>query len=185
LAEIQTLDCGSWFNNRGASKKIATGDETREDQQAYIGEQAPTLREALIFTRDNNWLRLPSHQTWLSMAVQQRHPEKVIHRSDQGSQDTALSFGKRCREAGVRPSMGSIGDCYDNALCESFFASLECELLDRTTFRTKHDARMDVFSFIENWYNPHRLHSSIGYLSPIQYEMKFSQFSQHKPLSVY
>jgi putative transposase len=85
----------------------------------------------------------------------------------------------------VRPSMGSVGDCFDNALCESFFATLECELLDRTTFKTKHDALMEVFSFIEGWYNPHRLHSSIGYLSPIQYEMEFNQSSQHKPLSVH
>ena len=81
--------------------------------------------------------------------------------------------------------MGSVGDCFDNALCESFFATLECELLDRITFQTKHDARREVFSFIEGWYNPHRLHSSIGYLSPVQYEMEFGQSLQHKPLSVH
>jgi len=131
-------------------------------------------------------LRTELVENALGMAVHQRHPETVIHHSDQGSQYTALDFGKRCREAGVRPSMGSVGDCFDNALCESFFATLECELLDRTTFRTKHDARREVFSFIEGWYNPHRLHSSIGYLSPVQYEMEFSCKSlQHKPLSVH
>ena len=64
------------------------------------------------------------------MAVQQRRPVEVIHHSDHGSQYTSLAFGKRCEEAGLRPSMSSIGDCYDNALCESFFAILECELLD-------------------------------------------------------
>jgi putative transposase len=130
-------------------------------------------------------LRTELVENALVMAVQQRHPQKVIHHSDQGSQYTALAFGKRCREAGVRPSMDSVGDCFDNALCESFFATLECELLDRNTFQTKHDARREIFSFIEGWYNPHRLHSSIGYLSPVQYEMKFHQSLQHKPLSVH
>lgn len=67
----------------------------------------------------------------LDMAVGQRRPSGVIHHSDQGCQYTALAFGARCREAGVRPSMGSVGDCYDNALAESFFATLECELIDR------------------------------------------------------
>jgi putative transposase len=67
----------------------------------------------------------------LDMALGQRRPAAVIHHSDQGSQYTSLAFGKRCDEAGVRPSMGSVGDCFDNAMCESFFATLECELLDR------------------------------------------------------
>ena len=70
----------------------------------------------------------------------------------------------------MRPSMGSVGDAYDNALCESFFATLECELLDRTRFRTQVEARMAVFQFIEGWYNPHRRHSGIGYRSPIDFE---------------
>jgi putative transposase len=65
----------------------------------------------------------------LNMAVSQRRPTAVIHHSDQGCQYTSIGFGLRCREAGVRPSMGSVGDCYDNAMCESFFATLECELL--------------------------------------------------------
>ena len=65
------------------------------------------------------------------MALGQRRPHGVIHHSDQGSQYTSIEFGKRCREAGVRPSMGSVGDAYDNAHGESFFATLECELLDR------------------------------------------------------
>jgi len=71
---------------------------------------------------------------------------------------------------GVRPSMGSVGDAYDNALCESFFATLECELLDRTRFKTQIEARLAVFEFIEGWYNPHRRHSALNYLSPINYE---------------
>ncbi|MDF1500568.1 MAG: integrase core domain-containing protein, partial [Anaerolineales bacterium] len=100
----------------------------------------------------------------------QRKPEGVIHHSDQGSQYTSLAFGRRCREARVRPSMGSVGDAYDNALCESFFATLECELLDRSTFRTRDQAGRAVFDFVEGWYNPHRRHSSIGSVSPVRFE---------------
>jgi putative transposase len=106
----------------------------------------------------------------LEMAIQQRRPAAVIHHSDQGCQYTALEFGRRCREANVRPSMGSVGDCYDNALCESFFATLECELLDRATLRTPAEARAAVFDFLEGWYNPTRRHSALDYLSPIDFE---------------
>ena len=106
----------------------------------------------------------------LNMALWQRRPEAVIHHSDQGSQYTSLAFGGRCKQAGVRPSMGSVGDCYDNAMCESFFASLECELLDRRCFRTRTEARMAVFSYIEGWYNPRRRHSALGYESPVNFE---------------
>ena len=107
----------------------------------------------------------------LNMALTQRRPEEaVIHHSDQGTQYTSIAFGKRCRAMNVRPSMGSVGDCYDNAMCESFFATLECELIERTTFRTQADARLAIFEFIEGWYNRHRRHSSLGYLSPQAYE---------------
>ena len=108
----------------------------------------------------------------LDMAVEQRQPQAVIHHSDQGCQYTALAFGARCRQAGVRPSMGSVGDCYDNALCESFFATLECELLDRFTCPTPLDARAAVFDFIEGWYNTHRRHSALGYESPLRFEQQ-------------
>ena len=106
----------------------------------------------------------------LDMAVAQRRPTEVIHHSDQGCQYTSLAFGRRCGEAGVRPSMGSVGDAYDNAMCESFFATLECELLDRDRFRTPADARLAIFDFIEGWYNPRRRHSALDYLSPMMYE---------------
>ena len=106
----------------------------------------------------------------LNMALYQRRPEDVIHHSDQGAQYTSIAFGERCREAGVRPSMGAAGDCYDNALCESFFATLECELINRRSFRTHKEARLAIFSYIEGWYNPHRRHSSIAYQAPIAYE---------------
>jgi putative transposase len=89
----------------------------------------------------------------LEMAIGQRQPGGVIHHSDQGSQYTSLAFGKRCKEAGVRPSMGSVGDAYDNAMCESFFATLECELLARRRFASQAEARIAIFSFVEGWYN--------------------------------
>lgn len=106
----------------------------------------------------------------LDMALWRRRPSGVIHHSDQGTQYTSLAFGQRCRQARVRPSMGSVGDCFDNALCESFFATLECELLDRRRFRTQSEARMAVFEFLEGWYNLHRRHSALGYLSPVEFE---------------
>jgi putative transposase len=106
----------------------------------------------------------------LDMAVWRRRPENVIHHSDHGCQYTSIAFGARCREAGIRPSMGSVGDCFDNAMCESFFATLECELLDRQRFATQTDARIAVFDFIEGWYNTHRRHSALDYKSPMRYE---------------
>jgi putative transposase len=108
----------------------------------------------------------------LNMALASRKPTGVIHHSDQGSQYTSFAFGKRCQEAGVRPSMGSVGDAYDNAMAESFFATLECELLDRRRFKTQAEARMAVFAFIEGFYNPRRRHSALDYLSPIAFERR-------------
>ena len=108
----------------------------------------------------------------LNMATWQCRPECVIHHSDQGTQYTSIAFGLRCNDVGVRPSMGSVGDAYDNAMCESFFATLECELLDRQRFRTQAEAKMAVFDFIEGFYNPRRRHSALGQLSPINFERR-------------
>ena len=83
----------------------------------------------------------------LNMARHTRRPESVIHHSDQGSQYTSIAFGNRCKEMGVRPSMGTVGDAYDNAMAESFFASLECELIARRSWRTKTEARLAVFTW--------------------------------------
>lgn len=108
----------------------------------------------------------------LDMAVGQRRPTGVIHHSDQGTQYTSIAFGLRCRDAGVRPSMGSVGDCFDNAMCESFFATLECELLSRRKFATRSEAQLAVFDYIEGWYNSRRRHSGLGYLSPADFERR-------------
>jgi len=108
----------------------------------------------------------------LDMALEQRRADGVVHHSDQGCQYTSYAFGKRCEAAGVRPSMGSVGDAYDNAMAEAFFASLECELIDRRVWRSHAEARMAIFHYIEGWYNPRRRHSALGYLSPLAFEAK-------------
>jgi len=111
----------------------------------------------------------------LDMAVRRRRPDGVIHHSDRGCQYTSIAFGLRCGQAGVRPSMGSVGDAYDNAMCESFFATLECELLDRRSFHNPAEASIAIFEFIEGWYNTHRLHSGLGYQSPAKFERRWSR----------
>src|SRR5256884_9414865 len=111
----------------------------------------------------------------LNMALAMRRPKGVIHHSDQGSQYTSIEFGHRCREAGGRPSMGSVGDAYDNAMCGSFFATLECEPLDRPRFKTQAQARTAAVGVVEGFYNPRRRHSSLGYLSPVDYERRHEQ----------
>jgi putative transposase len=111
----------------------------------------------------------------LNMAITIRKPEGVVHHSDQGCQYTSIAFGLRCKRHGVRPSVGSVGDCYDNAMCESFFATLECELIERSSFETKTQAKMELFGFIEGFYNPRRRHSALGYLSPDSFERKYLQ----------
>lgn len=111
----------------------------------------------------------------LEMALGQRRPTNVIHHSDQGTQYTSIAFGIRCKQAGVRPSMGSVGDAYDNAMCESFFATVECELLERERFLNQAEAKMKVFDFIEGWYNARRRHSAIGYRSPADFERRHTR----------
>ena len=110
----------------------------------------------------------------LNMALQQRRPQDVIHHSDQGSQYTSIAFGERCKKMGVRPSMGTVGDAYDNAMAESFFATLECELIDRRKWETKTEARLALFTYIEGWYNPRRRHSALGHTSPAAFEARNS-----------
>ena len=107
----------------------------------------------------------------LDMAIWNRRPAAgLVHHSDQGCQYTSLAFGRRLREAGLVGSMGTVGDCYDNAVTESFFATLECELLDRSRFATRTQARTAVFDYLEGFYNPRRRHSTLGQLSPVDYE---------------
>jgi putative transposase len=107
----------------------------------------------------------------LEMAVGRRKPAPgLVHHSDQGSQYVSLVFGQRCRAAGIDVSMGARGSALDNAVCESFFGSLKKELVRRRSWPTKSEARTAIFEWIEGWYNPRRLHSTLGYLSPNNYE---------------
>ena len=107
----------------------------------------------------------------LEMAVARRRPAPgLIHHSDQGSQYVALVFGQRLRAAGIAQSMGSRGDCFDNAAIESYHATLEKDLLRRRSFRTRQEARTAVFDYLETFYNRERLHSTLGYRSPDDYE---------------
>jgi putative transposase len=102
----------------------------------------------------------------LQMAISQRKPDAgCIHHSDQGSQGgvTAVVLGERCASAGIEPSTGSKGDCFDNACSESFHATLKKQLIYRHTWATRAEARTAIFEYIEGWYNPHRRHSTLGY----------------------
>ena len=109
----------------------------------------------------------------LEMAMERRgYPRGVIHHSDQGSQYTSQQFKELCDELQVQISMGSVGDCYDNAMAESFFATLECELLNIVQpFRCHVEAETAVFEYIEGFYNTRRRHSRLNHLSPVQFEM--------------
>jgi putative transposase len=107
----------------------------------------------------------------IDMAITTRQPRTgLIHHSDHGCQYTSYAFGKRCQEAGIMPSMGTVGDAYDNAMAESFFATLEREVLRRRRFKSQAEAKMAIFDWLEGWYNPHRRHSALGRRSPVNYE---------------
>ena len=107
----------------------------------------------------------------LEMAVWRRKPAAgLVHHSDRGTQYTALSFGKRLEEAGIVPSMGRTGSALDNAVSESFVATLKCELVHLRRFPSREAARSAVFEYLEAFYNRRRLHSSLGYVSPESYE---------------
>ena len=107
----------------------------------------------------------------LQMALAQRRPGPgLIWHSDQGSQFVSLAFGQQARAAGIAQSMGSRGDCYDNSVAESFFATLKKELVDRRSWPEKAELRTEIFNFIEIFYNRRRRHSTLGMLSPADYE---------------
>jgi putative transposase len=107
----------------------------------------------------------------LQMALARRQPAPgLIHHSDQGSQFVSLAFGQSARDAGIAVSMGSRGDCYDNAVAESFFATLKKELVRRRSWPTRRELIGEVFEYVEAFYNPIRRHSTLGYLSPAQFE---------------
>ncbi len=107
----------------------------------------------------------------LEMALDRRDPAPgLIHHSDRGSQYTCVAFGQRLAQAGAVPSMGSVADPYDNALAESFVATLKREVVERVSWPTRGSVRSACFEYIEVFYNRRRLHSALGYKSPAEYE---------------
>jgi putative transposase len=107
----------------------------------------------------------------LEMAIWQRRPEAgLVHHSDRGGQYVSLIFGQRCRDAGIDVSMGAKGSALDNAVAEAFFATLKKELTRRRSWPTRRELQSAVFAWIEGWYNRRRLHSTLGYVSPTDYE---------------
>jgi putative transposase len=106
-----------------------------------------------------------------ALALRHRQPDaELIHHSDHGCQYTALAFGQRLQENGLVASMGTVGDCFDNAVAESFFATLKVELLHRQAWPTRAAARLAIFEYIEVWYNRQRRHSTLAYVTPTDYE---------------
>ena len=107
----------------------------------------------------------------LEMAVWRRKPSAgLVHHSDRGVQYTAISFGKRLAEVGIVPSMGRTGTALDNAMAESFIATLKIELVHRRRFSDREVARSAIFEYLEGFYNRRRLHSALSYRSPVDYE---------------
>jgi putative transposase len=107
----------------------------------------------------------------LQMAVWRRKPAPgLIHHSDQGVQYTSLSFAKRLEQVGIIPSMGQVGSALDNAISESFVATLKSELVSRVRFPSRQTAKTAIFEYLEAFYNTRRLHSSLGYRSPADFE---------------
>ena len=112
----------------------------------------------------------------LEMAVSNRRPAPgLVHHSDQGSQFTSFAFGRRLRESAILPSMGAVGTAYDNAVAESFFSTLKRELVHRHRFATRDEARAAIFEFIEVFYNRQRRHSTIGMVSPAEFERNYAR----------
>ena len=107
----------------------------------------------------------------LVMAIWRRgRPGAVLHHSDQGSQYTSEQFQRLMADHGITCSMSRSGNVWDNAAMESFFSSLKTERVNRKVYRSRNDARADVFDYIERFYNPKRRHSTLGYLSPVEFE---------------
>lgn len=112
----------------------------------------------------------------LQMGVARRRPEAgLVHHSDQGSQYVSLTFGQQAGDAGIAVSMGSKGDCFDNAVAESFFATIKKELINRRAWKTRRELSSEVFEYIETFYNRSRRHSTLNYLSPENYESNHDQ----------
>lgn len=149
-------------------KEITTGEG-----KLYVAAVTDCFSRRVVGWAMETHMRAELVVAALEMAVVRRRPgDGLIHHSDHGSQYTSLAFGKTCRQAGIAKSMGSVGDCYDNALAESVWATLTKELLARQKFATRAEARTAIFDYLEAFYNPLRRHSAIGNISPAEFERR-------------
>jgi putative transposase len=174
----------AWRSRPASARATADADLTRRIRMIHAGSHgtygAPRIHAELqaegVHIARKRVARLMRAAGIASVSRRRRAPvttrQAPDHRPASDLVRRNFVTGNRCKEAGVRPSTGSVGDAYDNAMCESFFATLECELIDRHRFRSHTEARMAVFQFIEGFYNPSRRHSALGYLSPIEYERR-------------
>jgi putative transposase len=138
----------------------------------YLAAVQDTFSRAIVGWSMAEHMRSELVVDALQMALARRQPEAgLIHHSDQGSQYVSLAFGQAAGEAGIARSMGSKGDCFDNAVAESFFATLKKELVRRRSWPNRRDLQSAVFDYIETFYNRERRHSTLGYLSPREFEM--------------
>lgn len=148
---------------------------TRDEDFLYLAVVLDVFSRRVVGWAMAEHLRTELVVGALEMAVWNRQPGAgVIHHSDHGCQYTSLLFGQHCQAVGIQCSMGSVGDCYDNAMAESFFATLECELLTRQPFPTHLAARTALFEYIEVFYNRQRRHSALDYLAPDEFERRWA-----------
>lgn len=147
-------------------------EHSTEEGKLYCAAVMDAYSRRIIGWSIDNHMRTELVIDALGMATLRRKPESgntILH-SDHGSQFTAWAFGQRLRAAGILPSMGSVGDCYDNSMMESFWGTLQLEVLDTKTWKTRDALANAIFEWIECWYNPERRHSRIGMLSPAEFE---------------
>jgi putative transposase len=143
-----------------------------EEGKIYCAAVMDAYSRLIIGWSINNHMRTELVTDALGMSIMRRKPENdttILH-SDHGSQYTSWAFGQRLRAAGLLPSMGTVGDCYDNAMMESFWGTLQLEVLDKQPWKTRDELANAIFEWIECWYNPKRRHSSIGMHSPVTFE---------------
>lgn len=152
-----------------------------EEGKIYCAAVMDAYSRLIIGWSINSHMRTELVTDALGMAILRRKPENhtILH-SDHGSQYTSWAFGQRLHAAGLLASMGTVGDCYDNAMMESFWGTLQLEVLDRKPWKTRNELANAIFEWIECWYNPKRRHSSIGMHSPVTFEALHTRSDQDR-----
>jgi len=152
-----------------------------EPHRLYLATVIDLSSRRVVGWATADHLRTDLVEQALRHAVTGRRPDRgVIFHSDRGCQYTSGQYARAAAETGVRLSVGRKGQCWDNAVAESFFATIKTEMLDRQPWPTKAKAHKAIFEYIEGWYNTRRRHSSLGYLSPAAYEATQAHVSQRE-----